>query len=432
MNELADSASAGDGYIDRIADRTLAADLISWPAVMITGPRAVGKTTSALRHAEAVLRLDRPEDAGIVRDDPDAAISVGPFPLLLDEWQHTPEVLGALKRAVDESHLPGSYIVAGSARNDLIAGAWPGTGRFLDIQMWPLTGRELFGDASRPSLFDRWDSPDRFEVPADPPDVMGYLRLALSGGFPGALRAIDDQQRERWMRSFVNVTATRDLEEFAAGRGRQRSPNRLRRYLQAYALHTAGVAPDSALIEAADLDRKTASGYHDILDAQRLVVDMPAWRSNRLRRLTSTPKRHLCDSGLAAWLAQIDFDAARRDPDARGRLLDTYVTAQLRVEAESAKVPVHLHHLRSQRGDHEIDLIAEFGFRVAAFEIKSASAPSAKDARHLIWLRDSLPPEQFAGGVILHTGRHRRWIDRDIEAVPIAALWGKPRAPENA
>ncbi|MDE0134564.1 MAG: DUF4143 domain-containing protein [Acidimicrobiaceae bacterium] len=431
MNWVAGTVSAEDGYIARIADRTLAADLVSWPSVMITGPRAVGKTTTAARHAEAALRLDRPEDAGIVRDDPDAAIAVGPFPLLLDEWQHTPEVLGAVKRAVDADQRPGRYIVTGSARNDLIAGAWPGTGRFLDIQMWPLTGRELFGDAGRPSLFDRWDSPGRFEVPADPPDVLGYLRLALSGGFPGALRAADDQQRERWMRSFVNVTTTRDLEEFSAGRGRPRSPNRFRRYLQTCALHTAGVVPDSALIEAADLDRRTASGYHDILDAQRLVTHVPAWRSNRLRRLTSTPKRYVCDSGLAAWLARIDFDAARRDSDARGRLLDTYVAAQLRTEAESARVPVHLHHLRSQRGEHEIDVIAEFGFRVAAFEIKSASAPTAKDARHLIWLRDSLPPDQFAGGVILHTGRHRRWIDRDIEAVPIAALWGTRRVPQD-
>lgn len=85
-------------------------------------------------------------------------------------------------------------------------------------------------------------------------------------------------------------------------------------------------------------------------------------------------------------------------------------------------MPVHLHHLRSQRGECEVDVVAEFELRVAAFEIKSASAPSAKDARHLIWLKDSLPPCQFADGVILHTGRHRRWIDGDIETVPIAAL----------
>ena len=129
-------------------------------------------------------------------------------------------------------------------------------------------------------------------------------------------------------------------------------------------------------------------------------------------------------SGLAAWLSGVDFDAARRDPNARGRIIDTYVAAQLRAEAEASSRPVQLHHLRSQRGEHEIDLIAEFGFRVAAFEVKTSSAPTQKDARHIAWLRDQIPPEQFAGGVVFHTGRHRRRLTTDIEAVPIAGLWG--------
>lgn len=392
--------------------------------MLITGPRAVGKTTTAQRVAGSILRLDRPEDRGLVLDDPDAAMSVGPFPLLLDEWQHAPEVLGAVKRSVDGDGGPGRFIITGSARNDLIAGSWPGTGRFLDIQLWPLTGRERFGDATAPSLFDRWDTPERFTVPDHPPDILGYLKIALAGGFPGAVMAADAERRHRWMRSYVTVASTRDLGEFYSGNGRPRSPERMRRYLQAYALHSAGVVADSALAESARLDRKTAAGYHEILSVLRLVADTPAWRSNRLKRLTANPKRYLTDSGLAAWLAGVDFDSARHNPDARGRLIETYVAAQLRAEAEASARPVQLHHLRAQHGEHEIDLIAEVGFRVAAFEVKTASAPTYKDARHLIWLRDRLPPEQFAGGVVFHTGRHRRQIAEGIEAVPIAALWG--------
>ncbi len=72
--------AAEGGYIVRIADRMLEFDLASWPSVLVTGPRAVGKTTTAVRHAEAVLRLDQPEDASLVRDDPGAAIRVGAFP----------------------------------------------------------------------------------------------------------------------------------------------------------------------------------------------------------------------------------------------------------------------------------------------------------------------------------------------------------------
>ena len=392
--------------------------------MLVTGPRAVGKTTTSQRLAASTLHLDRPEDRSIVLDDPDAAISVGPFPLLLDEWQHTPEVLGAVKRAVDSDRRPDRYIITGSARNDLIAGLWPGTGRFLDIQLWPLTGRERFGDAAAPSLFDRWDGPARFRVPSSPPDILGYLKIALAGGFPGVVEASDADRRARWMRSYVQVASTRDLGEFDSGSGRPRSPERMRRFMQAYALHTAGVVADTALAEAARLDRKTAARYHEILSVLRLAADVPAWRSNRLKRLTSTPKRYFADSGLAAWLAGVDFDAAWRDPDARGRLIDTYVAGQLRVEAEASSHPVYLHHLRSQRGEHEIDLIAEFGFKVAAFEVKTGSAPTLNDARHIIWLRDQLPPERFAGGVVFHTGRHRRRLADGVEAVPIAGLWG--------
>ena len=72
----------------------------------------------------------------------------------------------------------------------------------------------------------------------------------------------------------------------------------------------------------------------------------------------------------------------------------------------------------------EIDLIAEFGFRVAAFEVTMGSAPTQRDARHIAWLRDQIPPEHLAGGVVFHTGRHRRWLSDGIEAVPIAGLWG--------
>ena len=100
-----------DDYTLRIADAILARHLSAWPAEFITGPRAVGKTTTALRYARSALRLDRPAERGLVLDDPDVAIAQGPFPLLIDEWQHAPDVLLAVKRAVDAGlRPPGRYI----------------------------------------------------------------------------------------------------------------------------------------------------------------------------------------------------------------------------------------------------------------------------------------------------------------------------------
>lgn len=386
----------------------------------------MGKTTTGLQYARSAIRLDRAAERGLVLDDPDVAIAEGPFPLLIDEWQYAPDVLLAVKRSVDADLTPpGRYIITGSARNDLHIGQWPLTGRVLDTRLWPLTGRERFGEASALSLFDRWDSDDRFVVPAAPPNLIEYLDLALEGGFPGAITASAAGALEGWMQAYVEVTATRDLGEFSAGNGRRRSPETLRRFLTACALHTSGVIPDTSLAQAAGLNRRTASSYHEIVKVLRLVADIPAWHSNRLKRLTSMPKRSMTDSGLAAWLMGADRHTLRLDSDARGRVIETYVTAQIRTEVEASTGHTRMYHLRTQGGEREIDLIVEFGRRVAGFEIKTSSAPDASDARHIAWLRSRLPPERFAGGVVFHTGPHRYRVGEGIEAVPIAGLWGR-------
>ncbi len=385
----------------------------------------MGKTTTALRHARTIIRLDRDAELGLVLDDPDAAIREGPFPLLIDEWQYAPDVLGALKRSVDESlNPPGRYIVTGSARNDLHTSQWPLTGRVLSTRLWPLTGRERFGDASAPALFDRWDTDDRFSVPSDPPDVLGYIDIALDGGFPGALAASAAGARDDWMRSYTDVAVSRDLGELSRGDGRKPSPEAMRRCLIACALHTAAVVSDASLARDARLDRRTVLSYLETLRVLRLVDDVPAWHMRRLKRLTSMPKRYLTDAGLAAWLMGADRQVLKLDGFARGRILDTFVAAQLRTEMEASAGRIEMFHLRTQGGEREIDLVVEFGQRVAAFEVKSSSAPSRRDARHIAWLRDTLAPEKFAGGVVFHTGPHRYRLDTGIEAVPIAGLWG--------
>jgi len=385
----------------------------------------VGKTTTALRHERTIIRLDRDAELGLVLDDPDAAIREGPFPLLIDEWQYAPDVLGALKRSVDESlNPPGRYIVTGSARNDLHTSQWPLTGRVLSTRLWPLTGRERFGDASAPALFDRWDTDDRFSVPSDPPDVLGYIDIALDGGFPGALAASAAGARDDWMRNYTDVAVSRDLGELSRGDGRKPSPEAMRRCLIACALHTAAVVSDASLARDARLDRRTVLSYLETLRVLRLVDDVPAWHMRRLKRLTSMPKRYLTDAGLAAWLMGADRQVLKLDGFARGRILDTFVAAQLRTEMEASAGRIEIFHLRTQGGEREIDLVVEFGQRVAAFEVKSSSAPSRRDARHIAWLRDTLAPEKFAGGVVFHTGPHRYRLDTGIEAVPIAGLWG--------
>ncbi|HWR46067.1 MAG TPA: AAA family ATPase [Pseudonocardiaceae bacterium] len=192
----------------------------------MVGPRASGKTTTAARHARTVIRLDEPRQAVVVEADPDAALRDRAEPVLIDEWQLVPLVLGAVKRAVDAVPRPGRFIVTGSVRGRLDSPTWPGTGR-----------------RRRPA------SPGRASRPA---------RLPRTGA-----------------QGWLSRRARADRN----------------------ALNTAGVVPLATLHEVAEIDRKTAEAYEGLLRDLSVIDTVPAWSTNRLKRLVRSPRRYLVDPG---------------------------------------------------------------------------------------------------------------------------------------
>ena len=405
-------------YQPRLVDGLLADLLTELPALFITGPRATGKTTTAARLARSVVRLDREAEAIAFRADPDAALRGLPEPLLLDEWQVVPGVLGAVKRAVDARPDPGRFIVAGSVRGDLDGEVWPGTGRLTRIPLFGMTVREQLGLESFVPFFDRVQRGD-VEPARETPDLRGYVELLLRSGFPEPALRQGVAARRRWLESYVDHLLTRDAEQVEGGR----DPVRLRRYLEAFALNTAGIVEDRTLFEAAGINRKTALAYERLL-VNLLVVDaVPAWTSNRLKRLVLSPKRYVVDSGLAAGVLGVDVDLVMRNGDLLGRLLDTFVAAQLRAELAVTRSRPRLHHVRQQQGRFEVDLLAELaGGRLVGLEIKADAAPTADSARHLAVLRDRYP-DTFVAGIVLHTGPHAYRLGDRLLAVPISTLW---------
>lgn len=386
---------------------------------MLVGPRAAGKTTTAVRRAATTIRLDQAAQAGAFQADPDAALRALPEPILLDEWQEVPGVLGAVKRAIDQNPRPGRFIITGSVRGDITGETWPGTGRIVRVTLQGMSIREQLGRVDGPSFFDTLASGDDVSLPTTMPDLRDYIELALRGGFPAAIE-LKDKLREAWLESYVDQVITRD----AVSLGGIRDPTRLRRYIQAYALNSAGVVTDETLRKASGLDHKTARAYEDLLTDLFVVEPLPAWTSNRLKRLIQRPKRYLVDPSLVGAILRADLKTVIQDADLMGRLLDTFVTAQLRTEIEVADSRPVLHHLREQDGRHEVDLLAELrGQQVIAFEIKASAAPNRSDAQHLAWLRDRLG-DRLVTGVVFHTGPAKYELDEQITAIPIAALWG--------
>jgi uncharacterized protein len=417
-------------YLPRRLDAVVAGLLADLPAVLITGPRACGKTTSARQLAASTVRLDRPRDAGPFRADPDVAIAQYDPPVLLDEWQAVPGVLGAVKRSVDDDSSPGRFILTGSVRAELLEATWAATGRVVRVVQWGMSDRELAGGAAGPSLIDDLFAPDvEARLSALPRrrdgDVRDVVVRALRGGFPEAALARSDDARRRWLESYVDQLVMRDasLTEDA------RDPIRLRRYLNAFAANTAGVLPHKAIYDAAGINRETGESYSSLLELLFAIDLVPAYHSNRLNRLTRAPKRQLVDASLLGPLLGVDVRSVLRDNDLLGRVLDTYVTSQIRAEVEATDTRPQLLHLRQESGRHEVDLVLEApGGRAVGIEIKADAAPTADAAQHLRWMRDSLG-DRFACGVVFHPGEQPIRLDDRLFSLPISSLWGPPRSP---
>ena len=406
-------------YRPRLVDRLLDDLLAELPALFVTGPRATGKTTTAARRARSIVHLDREAEAIAFRADPDAAMRGLPEPILLDEWQAVPGVLGAVKRAVDTRPEPGRYLVTGSVRSDVEGDLWPGTGRLTRIPMFGMTIREQLGLGSFVPFFDRVAAGEDLAPAVDTPDLRGYVDLLLRSGFPEPTLRLAESPRRRWLDSYVEHLLTRDAEQVDRGR----DPWRLRRYLEALALNTAGIVDDRTVFEAAGINRKTALAYERLLVNLAVVEAIPAWTSNRLKRLVLSPKRYVVEPALVGAVLGIDVDFVIRNGDLLGRLLDTFVAAQLRAELASASSRPRLYHVRQQQGRFEVDLLAELGGgRLIGIEVKADAAPSADSARHLAALRDRYP-ETFVAGIVLHTGPRAYRLGDRLAAAPISTLW---------
>jgi predicted AAA+ superfamily ATPase len=118
-------------YRRRLVDPLLDELLEQLPAVLVVGPRTAGKTTTLTRRARTVVRLDRQLRAAAFEADPDAALRSLAEPVLLDEWQRVPGVLGAVRRAVEADPHANRFFVTGSStrygRPPVGSCAWPCT-----------------------------------------------------------------------------------------------------------------------------------------------------------------------------------------------------------------------------------------------------------------------------------------------------------------
>jgi len=414
-----------EGLVDRRIVEVALDRMRDEPVVLLEGPRTVGKSTAlreiARRLGGEVLDLDDPATRDAVASDPSTMIQSDRL-ICIDEYQHAPAVLDAIKARLNRSARPGQFVLTGSARHEsLPAAAQALTGRLHRMTVYPLAQAEL--DATRPDLLGRLLAGS----PASPSELsttsrQDYLERLTRGGFPLALARHSEAARNRWFDDYVRLTLERDVRALSKVRQARALPALLERL----AGQTAQVLNATAAAAAAGIDPHTARDYIRLLESVFLIQLLPAWGTTLTSRSANAPKIHVLDPGVTARLLRLTPDKlARRDPTSLtqlGHLLETFVVAELLKEASWMDGIAGVGHWRTYDGV-EVDLIIERDDgAVVAFEVKAAARVPGEDFRGLRKLREALG-DAFLAGAVLYTGQRAYTFEDRLHTVPIDNLW---------
>jgi predicted AAA+ superfamily ATPase len=418
-------------YQRRVIEDELDELLGSLPALSLEGPKGVGKTSTAERRGATTIKLDDPAVLEVVRAQP-ALLTTAPTPIVIDEWQRYPASWDYVRRAVDNDHSPGRFILTGSA-TPTQAPAHSGASRIVPIRMRPLALCErgvgtptvsiaTLLDGGRPGLDGTTDV-----------DLEDYTNEILAGGFP-AMRYGSPRAQRTALDGYIERIIDIDLPELGI---EVRNPNTLRRWISAYSAATATVTSyEKIRVAAAGGDgampaKSTTIPYREAVERIWILDAVPAWAPtyNHLNRLVGTPKHHLADPALAARLVGLNAAALLhgegptvipRDGTFLGALFESLATLSVRVFAQAGEARVF--HMRDQSGRHEVDLIVVRGDqRIVAIEVKLSGTVGDADVKHLHWLRDKLGVDML-DAVVLTTGTTAYRRADGIGVVPLALL----------
>ena len=404
QDQLRSFAMVKPVYLPRVIDDRLARAVASVPIVIVDGPRAAGKTTSAQRLAGSVVAL--PDDLERLAADPAAFLGDLPAPVLIDEWQLAgTDLLWVLKRIVDADPSPGRFILTGSVEPATYGPTYPLTGRAATVVMRPMSQVELDGRGDQPTWVDQVVGGERPTSASGSANRFDLGRLAQTG-FPAG-RLMPDPGL--LLDGYANAVAQRAGDE-------GRDATRLLNTLRVLATLEGQAVPDQRVWTAAGIDRVTWKAYEDLLGRTHITASSPSFATNRLKRLTEYPKRFLADTALSMRLASISPSG---EPAVLGPYVESFVMQQLRPQVD--RVGGAISHLRTGSSAQEVDVVIDVGGVVFAIEVKSSASPVRKDARHLDWLRDRLD-DRFAAGFVVHTGGDAFPLGDRIWALPINAL----------
>lgn len=328
-------------YYNRIIEKEIELKLRTSGAVLVTGPKFCGKTTTCMLYQKSFIKLNTKQAIAIARINPKAVLK-GETPRLIDEWQKAPDIWNQVKDDLDFNYEFGKFILTGSSTPaDKTEVHHSGAGRITPLLMRPMSlfeSKESKGTVSLQNLFDGtgdypWEVDHNFTLE-------NVAHLLCRGGWPISVLAQKDIAIEITKNYWNGLFVFEDCEN---ERFRNKKPEVLKMIVKSYARHISTEAAFSTIIadvrqsNERNMDPKTFDDYKEALKDLYLIEDMQAWNPNIRSKtsIRSTPTRHFIDTSIACRALNIMPDDLLRDLESFGLFFEDMAVRDLKIYANT-------------------------------------------------------------------------------------------------
>ena len=379
-------------YIHRAIEETVRRISATFPVVVVTGPRQVGKTTMLEHLAEPDRRtvtLDDPDVRHLAKTDPSLFMQRYPPPVLIDEIQYGTELLPYIKMAVDRSKRNGDFWITGSQSFPMMKDVSETlAGRVGIVRLLGLSNSEMQGIPS--VVFSTL--PDRLMARLQEvrKSTLGELYAAIFRGSMPRLHADGTVDAETYQRSYVDTYLKRDIKDLTQV-GDEMS---FFHFMTVVAARTARPVVYEEIANECGISAPTAKKWLSILVSSHIVAIVQPYHNNVLKRVTRMPVLHFLDTGLCAYLLKWGNPEALEKGAMSGAFFESYVFSEIYKSYLNAgrEPPIHYYRDKDRK---EIDLLILENGTLYPVEIKKSASPGRAAVKHFQVLEPVTDPERF-------------------------------------
>jgi predicted AAA+ superfamily ATPase len=401
-------------YLQRGLEAELALAAQSFPAVVLSGPRQVGKTT-LLQHlfgaTHQYVSLDDPAIRTLAVQDPRGFLDLYRPPVIFDEIQAVPSLLPYLKVRIDEDRRRmGQYLLTGSQNLLLMESVTESlAGRAAYLRMWPMAQRELDQNLARLLPWEAATLVNELSSPYG--KKLAFCERLLIGGYPDAALA-DPAVRRQWFASYIHTYLERDVRQLRNVGDLSQFQN----FIKAVALRSGQLLNLSDVARDLGLAVNTVKAWLSNLEVSGLVIVLQPYFENMGKRLVKTPKVYFTDTGLLCHLTDMQTAEQLALSPFGGAVMETAIVMETVKALSFHGKSQNLYFWRTSNGA-EVDLVIEHNGKLMPVEAKLSATPKISMTSGIQAFKQTYGDRSGTGWVV-YSGDQLLPLGNQVVAVP--------------